>query len=164
MMKNADIYIAYTDKIYSMIKDDVPDGKRILHLMIEPAFWSRKSIFFRLYQLNDGNMVLFWNCASRDEVGNRDFSEYIKKFTSLHSTYLNSEQQELVNAVLAEDFPLDITYPQVYDGFEFVLRIYDGQERAYTSCCYLPEEWCVMASMINLFIDLANVPYQYHVH
>lgn len=181
------LYFAYTDMLYNMFKDEVHGGKRVLNLMIEPAFWSRKRIFFRLYRNESAEMVLLWDCISRDELSDcvvsfqksraipdnitpeeivvsAEFSEYIRSLSSLYKAVLNSEQQELVNAVLAEDFPVDVTYPQVYDGFEFVLKIYDGKERAYTSCCYLPEEWRVMVPMINIFIDLANVRYQHHVH
>lgn len=157
--KRINMFIAYTDSLYSMIKDDISDQKRILHLLVEPAFWNRKRIFFRLYQVDDGNMVVLWNCASRDEVGNYDFSEYIKNFTPLHNVWLNSEQQKLVNSVLAKDFPLDVNYPQGYDGFDIVLKIYKGKGRAYTSWCYLPEEWSVMVPMINMFVDLARLNY-----
>ena len=80
----------------------------------------------------------------------------------LYSTVLNDEQQSVIKDVLTADIPLDVKYHKGKDGFHFILTIYGEnckKERMYTSWCYLPDEWRVIAKMINMFADLAHIDY-----
>lgn len=153
------------------------DGKKLIWFEIHCSF--HVSLYFTVCEDNELYKI-YWRYAlstaeqrklfeelhnvkvsSSDELTEtKEYKETLKKYSPVCSAVLNENQKNIIDTFLKNGIDKNVHEPHGRDGHSYFIEVYYPEYRKYRCWCILPEEWSVLADVINMLVDVSQADFQ----
>ncbi|MDE6672204.1 MAG: hypothetical protein K2K16_08390 [Ruminococcus sp.] len=156
------------------------NGKKLIQ--IEMCFSFGRSIFFQICE-NVSDYIVYWRSElSRTEYFDKflaevhneinhfmtlseleetkEYKEILNKYSPVYSAVLNEKQKNIIDTFLKNGIDENVHKPHGRDGHSYVIEVYSPELKKYHCWCMLPEEWSILADVINMFVDISQADFQ----
>ncbi len=154
-------------------------GKKLIQIEINCSFG--ESMYFQICE-NENNYVAYWRTEpernKRDEfmcksvclfpelmplselVKTKEYKELLQKYSPVYSAVLNENQKNIIRCFLETGLNENADKPCGRDRHSYFIEVYYPEYRKYHCWCKLPEEWSIMADVINMLADISQADRQ----
>ncbi|MDE6834269.1 MAG: hypothetical protein K2J39_08530 [Ruminococcus sp.] len=155
------------------------NGKKLIQVEINFSFG--ENMYFQICE-NENNYIAYWRTEpekyKRDEfmckavclfpelmplselVKITEYKELLKEYSLVYSAVLNENQKNIIDMFLKNGIDKDVHEPHGRDGRSYFIEVYYPEYRKYSCWCILPEEWSVLADVINILVDVSQADFQ----
>lgn len=155
------------------------NGKKLIQ--VETNFSSDGSMYFQICE-NENNYVAYWRTEperhKRDEfmcksvclfsklmllselVKTIEYKELLQEYSPVYSAVLNENQKNIIQTFLKTGLNENADKSCGRDGHSYCIEVYFPKYRKYHCWCRLPEEWSIMADIINMLVDISQADRQ----
>lgn len=154
------------------------NGKKLIQTEIN---FCGESMYFQISE-NGNNYIAYWRTEpdrhKRDEfmckavflfpefmplselVKTKEYKELLQEYSPVYSAVLNENQKNIIHTFLKTSLNENADIPCVRDGHSYCMEVYRPEYRKYHCWCRLPEEWSIMADVINMLVDISQADRQ----
>lgn len=155
------------------------NGKKLIQ--IETHFSFGGSMYFQISE-NENNYIARWRTEidrhKRDEfmcksvclfpefmplselAKIKEYKELLQEYSPVYSAVLNESQKNIIDTFLKNGINKDVHIPHGRDGHSYFIEVYYPEYQKYRCWCVLPEEWSVLAEVINMLVDISQADFQ----
>lgn len=155
------------------------NGKKLIQIEISCSFG--ESMYFQICE-NENNYIAYWRTEpekyKRDEfmckavclfpelmplselAKTKEYKELLQEYSPVYYAVLNEKQKNIIDTFLKKGINEDVHKPCGRDGHSYVIEVYCPEYRKFHCWCMLPEEWTILADVINMLVDMSQADYQ----
>lgn len=155
------------------------NGKKLIQIEASHSFGG--SMYFQICE-SENNYIAYWRTKperhKRDEfmcksvclfpeliplselVKTTEYKELLKEYSPVYSAVLNENQKNIVRNLLDKGLDENVHKPCGRDGHSYCIEVYCPEYRKYHCWCRLPEEWNILADLINMLVDISQADCQ----
>ncbi len=157
------------------------NGKKLIQVETNFSFLSSGgSMYFQICE-NGNNYIAYWRTEpekyKRGEfmckavclfpefmplselVKTTEYKELLQKYSPVYSAVLNEKQKNIIDTFLKKGINEDVHKPCGRDGHSYCIEVYCPEYRKY-HWYMLPEEWTILADVINMLVDISQANFQ----
>ncbi|MDE6677886.1 MAG: hypothetical protein K2K02_02495, partial [Ruminococcus sp.] len=153
------------------------DGKKLIWFEIHYSF--HVSLYFTVCEDNELYKVYWRYALSNPEqrklfeelhnvkvsslgelIETEEYKETLQKYSPVCSALLNENQKNIIDIFLKKGINKDADKPHGRDGHSYFIEVYCPKYQKYRCWCVLPEEWSVLADVINMLVGVSQADFQ----
>lgn len=96
----------------------------------------------------------------KELVNTEEYKEVLNRYSPVYSAVLNENQNQIIRTFLESDIDKNVHKPCGRDGHSYYIEVFYPEFRKYHCWCRLPEEWTILADVINMLVDISQADYQ----
>lgn len=155
------------------------NGKKLIQIEISCSFC--ESMYFQICE-NENNYTAYWRSEPERHKRNEfmaksvclfpelmplselakttEYKELLQKYSPVYSAVLNEHQTNTVRTFLETPLDKHIHKPCGRDGHSYCIEVYCPEYIRYHCWCMLPQEWNILADVINILVDISKADRQ----
>lgn len=125
------------------------------------AYWRTEPERYKRGEFMCKAMCLFSELMPLSElVKTKEYKELLQEYSPVYSAVLNENQKNIIQTFLKTGLNENADRPCGRDGHSYCMEVYCPEYRKYHCWCRLPEEWSIMADVINMLVDISQADRQ----
>ncbi|MDE6425390.1 MAG: hypothetical protein K2K89_04535 [Ruminococcus sp.] len=155
------------------------NGKKLIQIEISCSFF--EDMYFQICE-NENNYIAYWRtepekhrrgefmckavCLFPELIPlselskTKEYKELLKEYSPVYSAVLNEKQKNIIDTFLKKGINEDVYKPHGRDGHSYFIEVYCPEFKKYRCWCMLPEEWTILANIINMLVDISQADFQ----